>query len=174
MRRACSGDLSVHPTLPSLRAMHAAGCFGRYARHGNSGNHYKACSTRHCCHPLVECILNSFTDYSLLFLLRGRVDPGWICSILTRARSIFVMMPSTVAVQMKGFGFSFQLRRNSSIACFRSGTLTKLARLIALSLNSLNQRSTKFSQLELVGMKWHTNRGCFFSHARTRGCLWVP
>src|SRR5712692_12074472 len=123
---------------------------------------------------LVECILNSFTDYSLLFLLRGRVDPGWICSILTRARSIFVMMPSTVAVQMKGFGFSFQLRRNSSIACFRSGTLTKLARLIALSLNSLNQRSTKFSQLELVGMKWHTNRGCFFSHARTRGCLWVP
>ena len=42
---------------------------------------------------LVECILNSFTDYSLLFLLRGRVDPGWICSILTRARSIFVMMP---------------------------------------------------------------------------------
>src|SRR6266851_6893132 len=123
---------------------------------------------------LVECILNRFTDYSLLFLLRGRVDPGWICSILTRARSIFVMMPSTVAVQMKGFGFSFQLRRNSSIACFRSGTLTKLARLIALSLNSLNQRSTKFSQLELVGMKWHTNRGCFFSHARTRGCLWVP
>src|SRR5439155_1600852 len=82
----------------------------------------------------------SFTDYPFFFLLRGRVDPGWICSILTRARSIFVMMPSTVAVQMKGFGFSFQLRRNSPIACFRSGTLTKLARLIALSLNSLNQR----------------------------------
>src|SRR5580692_11738618 len=123
---------------------------------------------------LVECILNKFTDYSFFFLPRGRVDPGLICSILTRARSIFLMMPSTVAVQMKGFGCSFQLRINSSIACFKSGTLTKLARLIALSLNSLNQRSTKFSQLELVGMKWLTNRGCFFSHACTCGSLCVP
>jgi hypothetical protein len=119
-------------------------------------------------------MLNRLTGHSFFFLLRGRIDPGWICSIVTRARSIFFMMPSTVAVQMKGFGFSFQLRMNSSIAWFRSGTLTKLARLMALSLNSRNQRSTKFNQLELVGMKWHTNRGCFFSRARTCGCLWVP
>jgi len=42
-KSTCAGGLSVHPTLPSLRAMHAAGCFGRYARQGNSGNHYKAC-----------------------------------------------------------------------------------------------------------------------------------
>jgi hypothetical protein len=123
---------------------------------------------------LVECILNRFIDYSFFFLPRSRVDPGLICSILTRPRSIFLMMPSTVAVQMKGFGCSFQLRINSSIACFKSGTLTKLARLIALSLNSLHQRSPKFSQLELVGMKWLTNRGCFFSHACTCGSLWVP
>ncbi|MGH8651519.1 MAG: hypothetical protein ACREYE_04755, partial [Gammaproteobacteria bacterium] len=51
-----------------------------------------------------------------------------ICSILTRARSIFLMMSSTVAVQMKGLGFWVQACLNSSIASFKSGTLTKLPR----------------------------------------------
>ncbi|MGH8655922.1 MAG: hypothetical protein ACREYE_28745, partial [Gammaproteobacteria bacterium] len=51
-----------------------------------------------------------------------------ICSILARARSIFLMMSSTVAVQMKGLGFWFQACLNSSIASFKSGTLTKLPR----------------------------------------------
>src|SRR5256884_5691264 len=77
------------------------------------------------------------------------------------------MMSSTVAVQMNGLGFSFQACINASIACFRSGTLTKLPRRIAFSVNSRNQRSTRFNQLELVGTKWHTKRGCFFSHARS-------
>ncbi len=75
---------------------------------------------------------------------------------------------------MNGLGFWFQACINSSIACFKSGTLTKLPRRIAFSVNSLNQRSTKFSQLELVGTKWHTKRGCFFSHACTCGSLCVP
>ena len=75
--------------------------------------------------------------------------------------------------QMKGLGFWFQARINSSIASFKSGTLTKLPRRIAFCVNSLNQRSTKFSQLELVGTKWHTNLGCFFSHACTCGSLCV-
>src|SRR5271170_5487960 len=57
---------------------------------------------------------------------------------------------------MNGLGFWFQACINSSIACFKSGTLTKLPRRIAFSVNSLNQRSTRFSQLELVGTKWHT------------------
>jgi hypothetical protein len=74
------------------------------------------------------------------------------------------MISSTVAVQMKGLGSSFQAVRNTLIARFKSGTLTKLARPIALSVNSLNQRSTRFNQLELVGTKWQIKRGCFFSH----------
>ena len=66
------------------------------------------------------------------------------------------MMSETVAVQMKGLGLSFQACMKSSIACFRSGTLTKLARRIDFSVNSLNQRSTRLSQLELVGMNLKT------------------
>ena len=69
----------------------------------------------------------------------------------TRARSIFLMMSSTVALQMNGLGFLFQACINASMACFKSGTLRKLPRRIAFSVNSRNQRSTKFSQLELVG-----------------------
>jgi len=44
---------------------------------------------------------------------------------------------------------------NASIVCFRSGTLTKPPRRIAFSVNSLNQRSTKFSQLELFVFTLH-------------------
>src|SRR3981081_1444133 len=92
------------------------------------------------------------------------VDPGLIRSTFAGARSIFSMICPTVAVQINGLGFSFQACMNSSVACFKSGTLTKLPRRIAFSLNSLNQRSTRFNQLELVGTKWHTKRGCLFSH----------
>jgi hypothetical protein len=42
--------------------------------------------------------------------------------------AIFWTMSSTVAVQMKGLGFSLQAFRNSSIARVQSGTLTKLPR----------------------------------------------
>ena len=38
---------------------------------------------------------------------------------------------------MNGLGFWFQARKNSSMACFKSGTLTKLPRRIAFSVNSL-------------------------------------
>src|SRR5436853_623824 len=70
----------------------------------------------------------------------------------------------------------------SMVSCVRfvrraavlSATLTKLPRRIAFSVNSRNQRSTRFNQLELVGTKWHTKRGCFFSHACTCGSLCVP
>ena len=63
------------------------------------------------------------------------------------------MMFSTVAVQMKGRGASFHVAKNASIAWIKSGTLTKAPRRIAFSLNSSNHRSTRFNQLELVGMK---------------------
>ena len=102
---------------------------------------------------LVECLVNKFTDYHHYFFFRGSVEPGLLCSILIRARSILSMILPTLAVQMNGLGFWFQARINSSIACFKSGTLPKLPRRIVFSVNSLNQRSTRFSQLELVGTK---------------------
>jgi hypothetical protein len=52
-----------------------------------------------------------------------------------------------VAVQMKGFGFSFHAERNSSIAAGRSSTPRKEPRRIRLLVNSANQRSIRFSQL---------------------------
>ena len=83
-------------------------------------------------------------------------------------------MDSTVAVHTNGFGFSFQAAKNSAIACCSSATLPNEPRRMRLLVNSPNQRSTRFSQLELVGTKWQTKRGWRFSHARTLGCLWVP
>src|ERR1035437_7251790 len=40
------------------------------------------------------------------------------------------------------------------MACSNSGTLRNTPRRIACSVNSRNHRSTRFNQLELVGMKW--------------------
>ena len=59
------------------------------------------------------------------------------------------------------------------MAVISSGTLWKLPRRTRFSVNSLNHRSTRFSHEALVGVKCSVNRGCFSSHARTLGCLWV-
>src|SRR5262249_38433837 len=79
-------------------------------------------------------------------------------SRVCRQRDSFSMIDSTVAVHTKGLGSSFQAARNSRIAFFRSPTLKKAPRRIHCRDSSLNQRSTKFSQLELVGneMKYET------------------
>ena len=64
-----------------------------------------------------------------------------------------------MAVQTKGLGLLFQASKNSSMAWCRSATLAKEPRRIFLRVNSPNQRSTKFSQLELVGTKCETGKG---------------
>ena len=46
------------------------------------------------------------------------------------------------------------------MAVMRSGTEGNTPRRRALSVSSLNQRSTRFSQDELVGVKWKWTRGC--------------
>ena len=71
-------------------------------------------------------------------------------------------------------GFSFQAAMNSVIAFSRSSMLRQEPRRIRLLVNSPNQRSTRFSQLELVGTKCDTKRGWRFSQAWTLGCLCVP
>jgi hypothetical protein len=62
-------------------------------------------------------------------------------------------MDSTVAAQTKGFGSSFQAFRKSRMALCKSSTLKNEPRLTRLEINSANQRSLRFSQLELVGTK---------------------
>jgi hypothetical protein len=54
-----------------------------------------------------------------------------------------------------------------------SGTLGKLPRRMFLSVISRNQRSTRLSQLDEVGVKCRWNRGCWASYALVSGCLWV-
>ena len=63
------------------------------------------------------------------------------------------MIDLTVALQRKGSGSWFQAPRNSSMQAFNSSTLPNAPRRIAFWLSSPNQRSTRFSQLELVGTK---------------------
>ena len=89
----------------------------------------------------------------LVFIARGNVQPGLTCSSVWRQRLSFSTMDSTVAVQTNGFGFSFHTATYSSMAAIKSATLTKMPRRTRLPVNSPNQRSTKFNQLELVGMK---------------------
>ena len=60
-------------------------------------------------------------------------------------------MESTVAVQINGLGASFEAARNSWMAAIRSSTLQKESRRIRLLVNSANQRSIRFNQLQLVG-----------------------
>jgi hypothetical protein len=57
------------------------------------------------------------------------------------------------------------------MAWINSGTLPKPPRRTRFSVNSRNQRSTRFSQDELVGVKRSMNRWCFSSQAFTLGWL---
>src|SRR5882762_1435271 len=123
---------------------------------------------------LVWRPINNWPTQGFAFRRRGKVQPGRIFSKVCRHRDSFSTMDCTVAVQTNGFGFSFQAARNSVIAFSRSSTLPKEPRRIRLLVNSPNQRSTRFSQLELVGTKCEIKRGCRFIQAWTRGCLWVP
>jgi hypothetical protein len=75
------------------------------------------------------------------------------------------MIDSTVAVQTKGLGFSFQASRNSAMASCRSAMLKKAPRRLLRRDHSPNQRSIKFSQLELVGTKLQHGTRVFFQPA---------
>jgi hypothetical protein len=75
----------------------------------------------------------------------------WTCSRVWRQPVSLARIDSTVAFQTKGLGFSFQTSRKSLIAAIKSGTLGKESRRIRLVVSSLNQRSIRLSQLQLVG-----------------------
>src|ERR1700687_5190978 len=93
-------------------------------------------------------------------------------SSVCRQRESLVTMDSTVAVQTKGFGFSFHAARNSAIACFSSETLLNEPRRMRLLVNSPNQRSTRFSQLELVGSGRQSAGGASAKRGRWDACAY--
>jgi hypothetical protein len=63
----------------------------------------------------------------------AQLGPGLDLLELGSGPAIFWTMSSTVAVQMKGLGFSLQAFKNSSIARVKSGTLTKRRSLFKAS-----------------------------------------
>src|SRR5208337_3352670 len=67
-------------------------------------------------------------------------------------------MSSSFAVQTKARGCSFHAAKKASMECTKSGTLVNAPRRTAFCVSSPNHRSTKLSQLELVGIKCDTKR----------------
>src|SRR4029079_19445427 len=82
-------------------------------------------------------------------------------------------MDSAVAVHTYGLGSWLWALMYSWIEGTRSGTEWKTPRRNALSVSSLNQRSTRLSHDDEVGVKWRWNRGCLSSQLRTSSCWWV-
>ena len=83
----------------------------------------------------MYCPANDYTYFLRFFrFIFCDQQPGWIVSKAARPRLILSMIFCTVAVHTKGFGFSFQARKNSSMAPCSSGTLIKAARRTASQL----------------------------------------
>ena len=72
---------------------------------------------------------------------------------MTLQRLTFSMMALAEAVQTKGLGSRLYEARNSSMLAINSGTLRNTPRRIRFWVSSRNQRSTRFSHEELVGVK---------------------
>src|SRR4029079_8127722 len=81
-----------------------------------------------------------------------------------RPRATLAKMDSAVAVHTYGLGSWLWALMYSWIELTRSGTEWKTPRRNALSVSSLNQRSTRLSHDDEVGVKWRWNRGCLSSH----------
>jgi hypothetical protein len=80
---------------------------------------------------------------------------------------------SAVLAQVKGLGLSFQARVQAVMSASSSRTLRWAERRSLRLVSSANQRSTRLSQLELVGVKWRWKRGWRISQFLTAGVLWV-
>jgi hypothetical protein len=59
------------------------------------------------------------------------------------------------------------------MVCFRSSTERNTPRLRRFFVSVAKKPSTALSQDADVGVKWNVQRGCWDSHSRTLGCLWV-
>lgn len=85
------------------------------------------------------------------------------------------MISSAVAFHTNGFGSVFQCCAQVVMACLRSSTLVNTPRRSRLSVSSLNQRSTTFSQELEVGVKCRCQRrrSLWASHFVTSGAVWA-
>src|SRR3954447_5268747 len=80
---------------------------------------------------------------------------------------------SAVLVQTYGLGLSFQVLIQPRMSALSARTERCVPRCSFLVVSSPNQRSTRLSQDELVGLKCRTKRGCASSQRLTAGVLWV-
>src|SRR6185437_15947967 len=80
---------------------------------------------------------------------------------------------SALLVHTNGLGSLFHSLIHLRMSVSSSVTL-RWADLRSLRfVSSANQRSTRLSQDELVGVKWGWKRGCFSSHSLIAGVVWV-
>ena len=82
-------------------------------------------------------------------------------------------MSSADLVQANALGFLFHSLIHLRMSSSSSVTLRCADRRSLRLVSSANQRSTRLSQLELVGVKCRWKRGCFTSHWRMAGVLCV-
>ena len=80
---------------------------------------------------------------------------------------------SRVLVQTNGLGLLFHSLIHLRMSVSSSVTLRWADRRSLRLVSSANHRSTRLSQLELVGVKCRWNRGCLISHWWIAGVLWV-
>lgn len=92
---------------------------------------------------------------------------------LRLARMTFWSVSSALAVETRYIGFRLCTAMYSSMAEINSGTLRKTPHSHRSVEMLRKRRSTMLSQDTEVGVKWIWKRGCFSSHCRTVGCLWV-
>jgi hypothetical protein len=110
----------------------------------------------------------------LASVLRPRKHQEVACSIvLAQKRATLARIWSAVFVQTKGFGASLLASTYCSIASWSSAVLLWLLRRKACSVRLANQRSTRFSHDEYVGVKCRRKRGCRLSQRRIAGVLWM-
>jgi hypothetical protein len=89
----------------------------------------------------VWCPPNNWTTHCLAFLRRGSVQPGWIRSSVCRQRESLVTIDSTVAVQTKGFWFSFQAPPSMTSAALISARAALNAVLRFFTASAISARS---------------------------------
>ena len=89
-----------------------------------SGNRWRSENSHPARGPNLASVVsrNNWTSHFLLFRVRGACSRLNLFSVCLHRESL-ATMESTVAVQTKGFGLSFQVARKSLMAAFRSATL---------------------------------------------------
>jgi len=111
----------------------------------------------------------------LAIAMRGVLPSAWCpeSEVRWQHRATLARISSADFVQANGFGCSFVIAMQLSIAASRASVLRCTPRRIWRCVSSPNQRSTMLIQDELVGVKCRWKRGRFASQRRIVGALCV-